>query len=148
MRQQRRTAGFTLIELMIVIAIIAILATIAIPAYQTYVVRAQVSEGLNMAAPAKIAVGLRARTAGSLPEDNAAAGLPDKDHFASKYVASVNVDDGDVVITYADENASHAIQGKTLTLAVASSSGSVDWECTNEAGDAVASRYLPANCRN
>ena len=83
--------GFTLIELMIVVAIIGILAAIALPAYQDYTIRSKVTEGLSLAGAAKLAVAETLASTGSLPPDNATAGLPVNTTIKGKYVTSVTV---------------------------------------------------------
>src|SRR5262249_18757224 len=83
--------GFTLIELMIVVAIIGILAAVAMPAYQDSTVRAKVTEGLNLAAASKLAVAETWASSGQFPTDNASAGLPAATDIHSKYVTSVTV---------------------------------------------------------
>ena len=97
MKQQK---GFTLIELMIVIAIIGILAAIAIPAYQDYTVRSKVSEGLNLAGAAKLAVSEVWDSLGTLPTNQASYGLPQADSIVGTYVSSVAVSGGTITITY------------------------------------------------
>lgn len=137
--------GFTLIELMIVVAIVAILAAIALPAYQDYLIRSQVSEGLNVASGARAAVWEYTSTYGVLPVDNASAGLPEKETITGSYVAEVEVGAAGIQVTYGN-NANAAINGSTLILAPAmsTSSGTVNWTCT---GGTLAPNYRPTICR-
>jgi len=145
----KKQSGFTLIELMIVVAIIGILAAIAIPAYQDYTIRSQVSEGLSLAAGAKTAMAEYYNNTGSFPSDNAEAGLASASSISGKYVTQVDVSGGGTIeITYGNE-ANTAISGNTLLLsAITSSGGSVAWTCKPGTGNSgVNTKYLPTNCR-
>jgi type IV pilus assembly protein PilA len=137
---KKNMQGFTLIELMIVIAILGILLAIAIPAYQDYLARARAAEGLNMAAPAKLAVSestLSSTNGTTFPTSNATAGYT---AATSTYVASIAVG-GAGVITVTTQNTGCA-GGQTFTLTPAVDTGKVAWTCT-ASNDACA----PASCR-
>jgi len=146
MKQQK---GFTLIELMIVIAIIGILAAIAIPAYQDYTVRTKISEGLNLAGAAKLAVAETYDSEGRfVTAANASYGLPVNTSITGEYVSAVTVLDapssGSVVITY-KAIGSQVLAGSTLTMVPTPNAGSMEWSCNTTSG--IAQKYLPSRCR-
>ncbi len=126
----RLQQGFTLIELMIVVAIIGILAAIAIPAYQDYTIRAQVSEGMSLAAAAKAAVAEDFLNEGAAPTNRTDAGMTaNAADTQGKYVASVAVANGAIIITYGNE-ANAQIANETLGLTPYESGDlSVMWKC-------------------
>jgi type IV pilus assembly protein PilA len=144
--------GFTLIELMIVVAIIGILAAIAIPAYQDYTIRAQVSEGLSLADGAKTAVGEFFTNRGVFPSSNASAGLALKATITGNYVSSVGVGTTDgsgngILVTFsstAPQKANAAINNKTIGLMPASTAGSITWTCVSST---IPQKYLPSSCK-
>jgi type IV pilus assembly protein PilA len=146
MPQTSPSRGFTLIELMIVVAIVAILAAIAIPAYQNYLIRAQVSEGMVLADGAKAAVWAYAADQGKLPTNNASAGLPSALSISGNYVSSVKVTDGVIKVLYNGPRASPHIRNpdQYLSLSPISGEGSIAWTCTGT----LDKNYLPSSCRN
>ena len=141
----KKQQGFTLIELMIVVAIIGILAAIAIPAYQDYTIRAQVSEGLNLMGACKAAVTEFYQDQGAFPGDNATAGLEAAGNITGKYVTQVEVTGGGLCNASYGNDANANIGGAVLTLTPLDNDGSVSWSC---AGDAtLENKWLPAACR-
>jgi type IV pilus assembly protein PilA len=147
MSRQRLSAGFTLIELMIVVAIIAVLAAIAVPAYQNYLVRAQVSEGFVLASGAKAAEWDFVSNTGRLPPSNQSAGLVTSTSIAGNYVSSVDVTDGVIKVLFDGPKANKAIRdaNKFVVLSPITRAGSISWTCTPSTVDP---KYLPTSCRS
>lgn len=139
--------GFTLIELMIVVAIIGILAAIAIPAYQDYTIRAQVTEGLNLASDLKAAIGELYADRGTGDDiDSGNLGIPEASYKTGKYVTQIEVEDGTIEITYGN-SANAKISGGILTLVPRTNENQdVIWTCGG-AGTNILEKYLPASCR-
>lgn len=162
----KQQKGFTLIELMIVVAIIGILASLAISAYQTYTIRAQIAEGINMGASAKVPVVDAFNQTGVPPPDRTAAGMtPLATDTQGSYVSQVEITDGRVDITFGNR-VHQDIFGETISMTpYASGLGSIIWRCgaapapagtSALSGGGVTSvhlpptieiRYLPASCR-
>jgi len=140
----RTASGFTLIELMIVVAIIAILAAIALPAYQDYLVRAQASEGLVLGSGARAAGWDFVANTGRLPGNNQSAGLSSPMSITGKYVSSVAIGAGLVNVTFGNE-ANVKISGQILVLSPLQGDGSLQWACHSAT---LPGKYLPTPCRN
>ena len=156
-----RRDGFTLMEMMVVIAIIGILALIAAPSYLDQMIRKQIVEAVPLADIAKTPIAAAWAIAQSFPRDNASAGLPAADKIVSNYVASVSVQDGAIHIAFGN-SANSTIKGKILSLrpAVVEDAAIVPvaWVCGNAAGPGkmtvkgenkttIPAGYLPLNCR-
>ena len=143
----KKQQGFTLIELMIVVAIIGILAAIAIPAYQDYTIRAQVSEGLSLAAGAKAAISEFTMDQGDYPATNGEAGVSAATDITGKYVSQVSVTAGLIEVSYGGADAHNIIRTtpSTLFLSPVTTTGSIEWVC--KAGASMLAKHLPASCR-
>lgn len=158
--------GFTLIELMIVVAIIGILAAVALPAYQDYTIRTQVSEGLAMAAEAKTAVSEFRSNKGRMPASNASAGMAPAVSIVGNYVTQIEINGtGGITITYGN-NANARIATQTLGLTAYSAGGAnstspIAWVCGNATAPTnttaigtggttsagLLEKYRPSSCR-
>jgi type IV pilus assembly protein PilA len=165
---QSREDGFTLIELMIVVAIISMLASLGIPIYQDYAIRAQVTEGVNLSTHAKAPIAEAFLNSGEAPTNRTEAGLtPNPTDTQGKYVASVDINNGVVIVTFGNE-ANAQIAGLTFTLTPYETNNlGVVWRCgtapaavgltlmgTSGGGNAavyvaptVPPQYMPASCR-
>ncbi|HGP4559109.1 TPA: pilin [Neisseria meningitidis] len=157
--------GFTLIELMIVIAIVGILAAVALPAYQDYTARAQVSEAILLAEGQKSAVTEYYLNHGEWPGNNSSAGVASSSDIKGKYVEKVEVKNGVVTATMLSSGVNKEIKGKKLSLWAKRQNGSVKWFCgqpvtrDNTAKDdavtaaatgtdKIDTKHLPSTCRD
>ncbi|EPT3388382.1 pilin [Neisseria gonorrhoeae] len=155
--------GFTLIELMIVIAIVGILAAVALPAYQDYTARAQVSEAILLAEGQKSAVTEYYLNNGEWPANNGDAGVASSDKIKGKYVESVTVENGVVTAKMLSSGVNKEIKDKRLSLWAKREDGSVKWFCgqpVKRTGDnddvnadgtdnkKIDTKHLPSTCRD
>ncbi|HEZ6201154.1 TPA: pilin [Neisseria meningitidis] len=157
--------GFTLIELMIVIAIVGILAAVALPAYQDYTARAQVSEAILLAEGQKSAVTEYYLNHGKWPDGNSNAGVASSSTIKGKYVEKVEVAKGVITATMLSTGVNKEIQGKKLSLWAKRQNGSVKWFCgqpvqrndtttTNDdvnkatGNNEIDTKHLPSTCRD
>lgn len=145
-QHMKGSRGFTLIELMIVVAIIAILAAIAVPAYRDYLIRAQVSEGASLIGPGRIAVDEYYWQYGVVPADNTVAGMAVATDIKGSYVTQVDIAGGVISATFGNK-ANSAIAGKLLVYEPVWTEGATQWRCTAASGTTVDSKYLPTVCR-
>lgn len=136
--------GFTLIELMIVVAIIGILAAVAIPAYQDYTIRAKVSEGLGLASAAKTSVAETWASKGRFYPTNASIGLPTAVSINGNSIRSVAQVSGVITITMGATGLPTNVAGDTYVLSATTNAGGVRWKC--KTGNLEA-KYLPSECR-
>ncbi|HEZ4502051.1 TPA: pilin [Neisseria meningitidis] len=154
--------GFTLIELMIVIAIVGILAAVALPAYQDYTARAQVSEAILLAEGQKSAVTEYYLNHGIWPGGNSSAGVASSSKIKGKYVEKVEVANGVITAEMKSSGVNKEIQGKKLSLWAKRQDGSVKWFCgqpvtrdatnaddvTADGNDKIDTKHLPSTCRD
>lgn len=158
MQMNQAQKGFTLIELMIVVAIIGILAAVAIPAYQDYTIRAKVTEGISLASGAKTAVSEYYASRATLPSNNTAAGLAGNTDYATDYVESLTVTNGVIAVDFIDTLGGD-VDGSNDTVSfypTQNTAGAVVWKCATGNGGSYDSptgtnpmptKYLPSNCR-
>ena len=137
--------GFTLIELMIVVAIIAILAAIAISQYQDYVIRSQVSEGSSLADGIKTAVGEFVNNRGRFPPGNQSAGLASPTSILGEYVGAVSVTNGVITAAYsgAKANTKLSTDPEHLTFSPITHAGSIEWHCVSTE---LKQKWCPSSC--
>jgi len=145
----KKASGFTLIELMIVIAIVGILAALAIPAYQDYAIRARVAEAINFGAMGKLAVTETYYSEGIMPATNTAAGLADATDITTDHVESLTVGTnpvaGTITIAIQNTNNTDLDNSSIIFEPDASSNNSVTWECRISNTDLA--KFVPAECR-
>ncbi len=138
---RRLQQGFTLIELMIVVAIIGILAAIAIPAYQDYIIRSKVTELATAADACKVSVSEYRQTLNAWPPNQSASGCSDQ---STKYVTSLVVGANGLITVTANAAAVGGGGGTFVLTPAVVGTGQIDWTCT---ASSISAKYLPANCR-
>jgi type IV pilus assembly protein PilA len=153
--------GFTLIELMVGLAVLAILATLALPSFQGPMVRQQVVDSASLINIGKAAVSSKWTASQKLPQDNAEAGLPEADKLVGSYVTSMTVEGGALHVVFGNQ-VNGAIKGQTLTFRPAIVEAApvvpIAWVCGNAATPdkmtakgtnrtTIDAKYLPLNCR-
>lgn len=144
---RNRQFGFTLIELMVVVAVLGILAALAIAAYQDYLARTQMSEAMTLTSGAKPTVAEFLANYAKYPPTNASAGLASPESITGKYVSTVSVVNGKIIAYMRTVNVSPGIEGVYLALSpftMSKNPGSIQWNCTSSAKP----KYLPTVCRD
>jgi len=136
--------GFSLMELMIVLAIVAILTAIGVPAYQTYTTRAKFAEVFSLSSPAQLAVAEYQQTTGEWPQDNEQAGLTAPTDITGNYVGSVAIQNHQILITFKDDAGADIAGQSTILAATLGNAGQIIWECYSLT---IKPEYLPSNCR-
>jgi hypothetical protein len=127
----------------LVVPVLAILAALAIPAYQSYGVRAEVSQGLELTERPRALIGEYIGQRGALPDSNADLGLPRPETITARYVGSVRIDGGKIVVTYGNE-ADRAIRGGHVVLSPFGNAARMHWQCSSPD---IRDDYLPERCR-
>lgn len=142
----RKSQGFTLIEIMIVVAIIGILAAIAVPMYQTYVIRARITEALQAANSAKTYIAIYHSETSQLPDNSAQVGLDENVDW--DYVSKIEVGAAGRIIVTVRGSAMNLPDAETRTFEMipTENSGSISWRC--EPPGTVDQKYLPPVCRS
>jgi type IV pilus assembly protein PilA len=151
----KQQSGFTLIELMIVVAIVGILASVAIPAYSDYTVRAKVTEAVAAAGAAKTSVADYYYANNELPSANAQAGLAEETTYSTEIISTISIgsdsdatfDKGAIIVAFKPFGGS-ITDGDTLVFNPDTTSNSLAWDCSVAVGtNTLPSKYAPANCR-
>ena len=141
------TQGFSLLELMIAVAIVGILSALAIPTYQDYTIRAKVGEAFSLASAAKFSVSEYYVSSGELPADADQAGISS---VSGKYVRSLSYSKsgsvGQVIVTFGN-NVGAEVNGKKVVIEASISGNALHWACKSSENDGIDNKYLPASCR-
>jgi len=144
MRLPAFSLGFSLIELMVVIAIISLLVALGVPAYQDYTTRTKISEAFTLSTAAKVSMAEFYQSMGFWPEDNKQAGLAMPHELKGNYVSGIEVKHNKLIVTFNDQIVS-SIKGKSLFFTgIDDAIGQIRWHCDAQEID---SKYLPSNCR-
>lgn len=136
--------GFSLMELMVALAIIAILTAVGLPAYQTYTTRAKFAEVFSLSAPAQLAIAEYQQTTGEWPLDNAQAGIANPSDWHGKYVAQIQILHNQVISTFRSDAGSGIAEQNLILAAELGNAGQILWDCYSLT---IPAEYLPANCR-